>query len=126
LASEKNRLHKGLTDSGVRLGVVVSDLHGQSARTTVKTIIAGKSPQEVIKLASRRLKASREEIFDALQGDLTELPSRPGRHDSPAFSLLCIYSLRARVISRLPGGPASLSTLKPAERKFLLTSPFAQ
>ncbi len=71
LASEKNRLHKVLTDSGVRLGVVVSDLHGQSARAMVKAIIAGQSPQEVIKLASHRLKASREEIFDALQGDLT-------------------------------------------------------
>jgi len=71
LASEKNRLHKVLTDSGVRLGVVVSDLHGQSARAMVKAIIAGQSPQEVLKLASRRLKASREEIFDVLQGDLT-------------------------------------------------------
>lgn len=71
LASEKNRLHKVLTDSGVRLGVVVSDLHGQSARAMVKAIIAGQSPQEGLKLASRRLKASREEIFDALQGDLT-------------------------------------------------------
>ena len=71
LASEKNRLHKVLTDSGVRLGVVVSDLHGQSARAMVKAIIAGQSRQEVLKLASRRLKASREEIFDALQGDLT-------------------------------------------------------
>ncbi len=72
LASEKNRLHKVLTDSGVRLGVVVSDLHGQSARAMVKAIIAGHSLQEVLKLASRRLKASREEIFDALQGDLTD------------------------------------------------------
>lgn len=71
LASEKNRLHKVLTDSGVRLGVVVSDLHGQSARAMVKAIIAGQPPHEVLKLASRRLKASREEIFDALQGDLT-------------------------------------------------------
>lgn len=71
LASEKNRLHKVLTDSGVRLGVVVSDLHGQSARAMVKAIIAGQPPHEVIKLASRRLKASREEIFDALQGELT-------------------------------------------------------
>ena len=71
LASEKNRLHKGLTDSGVRLGVVVSDRHGQSARAMVKAIMAGKPPHEVLKLASRRLKASREEIFDALQGDLT-------------------------------------------------------
>lgn len=71
LASEKNRLHKVLTDSGVRLGVVVSDLHGRSARAMVKAIIAGQPPHEVIKLASTRLKASREEIFDALQGDLT-------------------------------------------------------
>jgi len=71
LASEKNRLHKVLTDSGIRLGVVVSDLHGQSTRAMVKAIITGQAPQQVINLASRRLKASREEIFDALQGDLT-------------------------------------------------------
>lgn len=71
LASEKNRLHKVLTDGGVRLGVVVSDLHGQSARAMVKAIIAGQPPHEVLNLASRRLKASREEIFDALQGELT-------------------------------------------------------
>ena len=71
LAAEKNRLHKVLTDSGIRLGVVVSDLHGQSARAMVKAIIAGQPPHAVIKLASRRLKAGREEIFDALQGELT-------------------------------------------------------
>ncbi len=71
LASEKNRLHKVLTDSGVRLGVVVSDLHGQSARAMVKAIIAGQAPHAVLKLASTRLKASRKEIFDALQGDLS-------------------------------------------------------
>lgn len=71
LASEKNRLHKVLTDSGVRLGVVVSDLHGKSARAMVKAIIAGELPSEVLRHASARLKASREEIYDALQGDLT-------------------------------------------------------
>ena len=71
LASEKNRLHKVLTDSGIRLGVVVSDLHGKSARAMVKAIITGQPPHEVLKLASTRLKASREEIFDALQGELT-------------------------------------------------------
>ena len=72
LASEKNRLHKVLTDGGVRLGVVVSDLHGQSARAMVKAIIDGQSPHEVLQLASRRLKAGREELFDALQGELTD------------------------------------------------------
>lgn len=72
LASEKNRLHKLLTDGGIRLGVVVSDVHGQSARAMVKALIANKTPQEVLKFASRRLKASREELFDALQGELSE------------------------------------------------------
>jgi transposase len=71
LASEKNRLHKVLTDGGIRLGVVVSDLHGQSARAMVKAIIAGRPTHEVLDCASRRLKASREELFDALQGELT-------------------------------------------------------
>jgi transposase len=72
LAAEKNRLHKILTDGGIRLGVVVSDVHGQSARAMVKALIAGKTPYEVLKFATRRLKASREELFDALQGELTE------------------------------------------------------
>lgn len=71
LASEKNRLSKVLADSGIRLGVVVSDVHGRSARAMVKAIIAGQAPHEVLQLASHRLKAPREEIFDALQGDLT-------------------------------------------------------
>jgi len=72
LSAEKNRLHKLLTDSGIRLGVVVSDIHGQSARAMVKAIIAGQQPHEVLHLASRRLKATREELFDALQGELTD------------------------------------------------------
>jgi transposase len=67
LASEKNRLHKLLTDTGIRLGVVVSDLHGQSARAMVKALIEGQSVPEVLSLASNRLRASREEIFEALQ-----------------------------------------------------------
>jgi transposase len=71
LASEKNRLHKILTDGGVRLGVVVSDVHGKSARAMIKAIIAGRPTHEVLDCATRRLKASREELFDAIQGELT-------------------------------------------------------
>ena len=71
LAAEKNRLHKVLTDSGIRLGVVVSDIHGQSARAMVKAMIAGKPMHEVLDLASHRLRASREELFEALEGDLS-------------------------------------------------------
>lgn len=66
LASEKNRLHKILSDAGIRLGVVVSDIHGQAARAMVKAIIAGKPMAQVLDLAGR-LRASRAELFEALQ-----------------------------------------------------------
>lgn len=92
LASEKNRLHKVLTDGGIRLGVVVSDVHGQSARAMVKAIIDGQPPHEVLKLASRRLKASREELFDALQGELTD------SHRFVLDELMChIEEIEARI-----------------------------
>ncbi len=71
LAAEKNRLHKVLTDAGIRLAVVVSDIHGQSARAMVKGLIGGESPQQVLTYASKRLKATEEELLDALDGELT-------------------------------------------------------
>ena len=71
LASNKNRLHKVLTDSGIRLSVVVSDIHGKSARMMIKALIDGKQPTEVIQLATRRFKADRADILDALEGELT-------------------------------------------------------
>jgi transposase len=42
LSGEKNRLHKLLTDVGIRLSLVVSDLHGKSARamTMKRTTLA--------------------------------------------------------------------------------------
>jgi transposase len=118
LASEKNRLHKVLTDGGIRLGVVVSDLHGQSARAMVKAIIAGQPPQEILKLASRRLKASREELFDALQGELTpshrfvldelmrhseELEARIERFDARLLSELADERPSLALLQTLPG-----------------------
>ena len=36
LSGEKNRTHKVLTDGGIRLAVVVSDIHGKSAREMIK------------------------------------------------------------------------------------------
>lgn len=72
LASNKNRLHKVLTDSGVRLSVVISDSHGQSARLMIKALIEGKPPTEVIKLATRRFKSDPTERLEALEGELTQ------------------------------------------------------
>jgi len=68
LSAEKNRLHKVLTDGGLRLGVVVSDVHGRSARAMTKSLIQGKPLHEVLDLKGR-LRASREELFEALSTD---------------------------------------------------------
>jgi transposase len=118
LASEKNRLHKVLTDSGIRLGVVVSDIHGKSARAMVKALIAAKPIHEVLDLASRRLKATREELFDALQGELTdshrfviaeimdhieELEARIGRFDIRLLDGLADERNTLALLQTIPG-----------------------
>jgi transposase len=66
LASEKNRLHKLLADAGIRLNVLVSDIHGQAGRAMVKAIIAGKSVPDILDCAGR-LRATRAELFEAIQ-----------------------------------------------------------
>jgi len=121
LASEKNRLHKLLTDAGIRLGVVVSDLHGQSARAMVKALIAGKTVPEVLNLASKRLRASREDIFEALQAEeitpahrfvlteimahIEELESRIARFDAELLRSLHAagYGVPLQLLQTLPG-----------------------
>jgi len=118
LSSEKNRLHKVLTDAGVRLGVVVSDIHGQSARAMIKGILQGQAPHEVLSLASRRLKASREVLHDALQGELTashlfvldellrhieELEARIARFDARLLHELAGEHNALALLQTLPG-----------------------
>ena len=118
LSSEKNRMHKVLTDAGVRLGVVVSDLHGQSARAMIKGILQGQAPNEVLALASRRLKASREVLHDALQGELTashlfvldellrhikELEARIARFDARLLHELASEHNALALLQTLPG-----------------------
>ncbi|WP_395402598.1 IS110 family transposase [Pseudoduganella sp. UC29_106] len=118
LASEKNRLHKILSDGGIRLSVVVSDVFGQSARAMVKAIIVGKAPHEILDLAGRRFKASREELFDAVQGDLSrshrfvldelmrhidEIEARIARFDARLLSELANEQPKLKLLQTMPG-----------------------
>ena len=64
-SAEKNRLHKVLVDAGIRINVLVGDIHGASARAMVKALIAGQPMHEVLDRKGR-LRASREELFEAL------------------------------------------------------------
>lgn len=70
-ASEINRLHKILDDGGIKLGGVVSDINGLSAREMVSGLIEGKSINSLLNMARGRLKLRREDLQAALDGDLT-------------------------------------------------------
>lgn len=118
LASEKNRLHKILSDAGIRLGVLVSDIHGQAARAMVKAIIAGKSMAEVLDLAGR-LRATREELFEALQPEelsgahlfvlseimahIEELEARMQRFELALLQGLSAWQPQLRLLQTIPG-----------------------
>jgi transposase len=70
-ASEVNRLHKILDDGGIKLGGVVSDINGVSARAMVSALIAGQPVEHMLGLARGALKGKREDLAASLQGDLS-------------------------------------------------------
>jgi transposase len=74
LARYKNRLGKALTEAGIRLHVVVRDIHGQTARAMIRCLIDGGTPEEALQFATTRLKAPKGQLLLALEGHLT--PSR--------------------------------------------------
>jgi len=118
LASEKNRLHKILSDAGIRLGVLVSDIHGQSARVMIKAIIAGKPMADVLDLAGR-LRASRSELFEALQPEelsgahlfvlteimahIEELEARMQRFEQALLQGLSAWQPQLKLLQTIPG-----------------------
>lgn len=118
LAAEKNRLHKILSDAGIRLGVVVSDIHGQAARSMVKAIIAGKPMADVLDLAGRQ-RASRAELFEALQPEelsaahlfvlseimahIEDLEARMGRFEQMLLQGLSAWQPQLRLLQTIPG-----------------------
>lgn len=118
LASEKNRLHKLLADAGIRLNVLVSDIHGQAGRAMVKALIDGKSVPEVLNLAGR-LRASRADLFDALQPEelsahhlfvlkeimahIEELEARMIRFDQALLQGLDVWRPQLILLQTIPG-----------------------
>ncbi len=70
-SSEKNRLHKILDDAGIRLGGVVSDIHGKSAQDMIQGLIDGKHPAELAKMARGRMKSKIDVLFKSLDGELS-------------------------------------------------------
>ena len=70
-ASEINRLHKILDDGGIKLGGVVSDINGVSAREMVSALIEQKPIEYMLGLARGKLKEKRDDLSASLEGDLS-------------------------------------------------------
>ncbi len=71
IANEKNRLHKTLDDSGIRLGGLISDINGKSGQRMVNALIDGESLQDIIKKADGRLKADRKQLMASMDEKLS-------------------------------------------------------
>lgn len=71
IATEKNRLHKTLDDSGIRLGGLISDINGKSGQRMVNALIDGESLPDIIKKADSRLRADRKQLMDSMDEKLS-------------------------------------------------------
>jgi transposase len=67
------RIHKTLEEANIKLGSVLSDLLGRSGRAMLDALIAGETdPVKLAALAHKGVKASQEQLRDALRGRVTE------------------------------------------------------
>jgi transposase len=72
IARHTLRLQKTLEDANLKLTHVVSDIVGKSGRAILKALIAGETdPNRLVDLTAGRLKATREQLVDALHGRVT-------------------------------------------------------
>lgn len=73
LGAEKNRLHKILETAGIKLGAVVSDIDGVSAREMIAAIIKeSHTHQEIAQMARGRLKSKETDLVRSLDGRISD------------------------------------------------------
>jgi len=117
-SGEKNRLHKLLTDAGIRLSVVVSDVYGKSAKAMIMGLLNGETSEQLLSYADPRLKATPDELREALDGDLSdshrfvirelmahidEVEARSLRFRQTLLSQLSAYQTILQSLQTLPG-----------------------
>jgi len=67
------RLQKTLTEANIHLDSVICDIVGASGRRIIEAMIAGvRNPSKLAALASKQVKATPKEVYDALHGRLTD------------------------------------------------------
>src|ERR1700744_1731177 len=67
------RIQKTLAEANIRLDSVLSDPMGASGRRIIEAMIAGvRQPSKLAELASKQIKATPKQLYDALHGRLTD------------------------------------------------------
>jgi transposase len=68
-AQHVQRLQKTLEDANIKVASVVSDITGTSGRAMLRAIIGGETnPEKLLATTTGRLRASREDLIEALRG----------------------------------------------------------
>jgi transposase len=72
-SSHIKRLQKTLESANVKLDSVITDIVGKSGRAMIQALIAGETdPVKLAALADRRIKASAQQLREALRGQVTD------------------------------------------------------
>jgi transposase len=67
------RIQKVLQDANIKIDSVISDIMGQSGRAFLRAIVDGETdPERLASLGSPKLRASRDELVEALRGVVTD------------------------------------------------------
>lgn len=73
VARHTQRIQKSLEDANIKIAGVISDILGKSGRSFLEALIAGETdPEKLAKRTRGRLKASHEELVEALRGHVRE------------------------------------------------------
>lgn len=65
MASEVNRLHKILDDSGIRWGIIFSDIQGLSAQEVIEGLINAEPVEVLLSKLKRRTKKHPKFVYNA-------------------------------------------------------------
>jgi transposase len=71
MTREKNRIHHALDSCGIKLSSVLTDIFGKAGQTILNGLLEGRTINDILKdINLKRLKATAEEIRDAIKGSL--------------------------------------------------------
>jgi transposase len=118
-ADEVNRIQKVLEGGNIKLSSVVTDVLGKSGRAILEAIAAGgQSATDIASLADSRLRATPEQLREALEGRLTEhqrlmlrmqldhvryLDQQIERLDTEVATRLVPFEAQLRQLDTIPG-----------------------